>query len=93
MKTVDYTPELFTDVVLNMRDYYQMSETVCGAEDPAVIVLTKPVAGFEEFTVVRVTNRFVSAWKSDTFLQFSNDGLTDDEYRQFEERLDELAEG
>lgn len=93
METVDYTAELFAKVMENMADYYQMGETVCGAEDPAVITLTKPVEGFETFTVVRVTNRAVSAWKSDTFLQFSNDGLTDDEYRQFDELMDELAEG
>lgn len=90
METVDYTAELFAKVMENMADYYQMGETVCGAEDPAVITLRKPMDGF---TVVRVVNRFVNPWKSDTFLQFSNDELTDAEQELFDEFIDELTEG
>lgn len=97
MKTVAYTPELFTDVVMHMLDYYQISETVCGSEDPAVITLTNGFAvkrpELAGYGVVRVTNRFVSPWKSDTFLEFSNDELTAEEYEWYEERMDELAEG
>lgn len=90
MKTVDYTPELFAEVMENMADYHQTAETVCGAEDPAVITLTKPMDGF---TVVRVTNRYVNPWKSDTFLEFSNQEITDAEYELFDGLIDERMEG
>ncbi len=87
-KTVDYSEDLFNDAMENMADYHQTGETVCGAEDPAVISLRKELPGFEGFTVVRVTERYVNPWKSDTFLEFSNKELTTEEY----ERWDELAE-
>lgn len=90
MKTVDYTPELFAEVMENMADYHQIAETVCGAEDPAVITLREPVDGF---TVVRVINRYVNPWKSDTFLEFSNREVSAGEYALNDELLDELAEG
>ena len=90
MKTVDYTAELFAAVMENMADYHQMSETVCGAEDPAVITLLDPMNGF---TVVRVVNRYVNPWNSKTLLIFSNVEMTPEEYADYEELADELAEG
>lgn len=90
---VEYTPALFDDVCECAFDYHQTGWTVCGAEDPAVITLSRrfgvrhpELAGY---TVVRVIDQYVSPWKSDTFLDFSNDEMTDEEYRLYEEAVDE----
>lgn len=87
-KTVEYSEDLFNDVMENMTDYHQTGETVCGAEDQAVISIGKELPGFEGYSVVRVTERYVNPWKSDTFLEFSNREVTPEEYA----RWDELAE-
>lgn len=88
-KTVAYTPELFSDVMESQIDYVQTGWTVCGAEDPAVITLgdefTQKHTEFTGFTVVRVIDRYVSPWKSDTLLEFSNRETTDEEYAASEE--------
>ena len=63
MKTAEYTPELYGRVMERMLDYHQIGWTVCGAQDPAVISLAEPIDGY---TMVRVRERYVSAWKSDT---------------------------
>lgn len=88
-KTVDYTPELFAAVLEHQADYHQIGWTVCGAEDPAVISLDdefgqeRPeLAGY---TWVRVIDRYVSPWKSDTLLEFSTREITDAEYSQYDE--------
>jgi hypothetical protein len=90
-KTVDYSADLYGKVMDNMADYHQTGETVCGAQDPAVITLREPVAGVEGFTVVRVTERYVSPWQSDTFLEFSNDELTAEEYDRYDRIMDEYG--
>lgn len=87
-KTVEYSEDLFNDVMENMMDYHQTGETVCGAADQAVISIGKELPGFEGYSVVRVTERYVNPWKSDTFLEFSNREVTPEEYA----RWDELAE-
>lgn len=85
-KTVPYSPELFQDVLAHQLDYWQLGETVCGAEDPAVITLdndfSKDHPEFKGFTVCRVIDRYVSPWKSDTLLEFSNRDISSDEYQQ-----------
>lgn len=93
VEVVDYTPELYGDVCDNMLDYFQTGWTVCGAEDPAVISLGEEfgekhpeLAGY---TTVRVIDRYVSPWKSDTLLEFSNSDITDEEYKLYEELVDE----
>lgn len=86
---MDYSPELFEAVMENMIDYYALGETVCGAEDPAVISVTDELGRLHPelagLTTVRVTEKYVSAWKSDTFLEFSSQDITDDEYAQYGE--------
>jgi hypothetical protein len=84
MKTVDYSPELYGKIMENMADYNQTGETVCGAQDPAVISLNEPLAEFPDYTVVRVEDRYVNPWKSDTVLVFSNEPLTDEEYDEYQ---------
>lgn len=88
-KTVDYTRELFDDVMDNMVDYHQIGETVCGAEDPAVVSISEAFIDkypeFKGFTTVRVIDQFVNPWKSDTVLEFSDRDITDAEYAQYEE--------
>jgi hypothetical protein len=83
-KTVDYSPELFNDVMEFQTDYLLLGETVCGAEDPAVISLGEGFNAkrpeFKGFTMVRVIDRYVSPWKSDTLLEFSNREATPEEY-------------
>lgn len=90
-KTAIYSAELYADIMANMEDYYQTGETVCGAEDPAVITLSPTFADkhpeYAGYGVVRVVDRYVSPWSSDTELVFSNDPLTADEYRQYEETV------
>jgi hypothetical protein len=89
MKTLTYTPELFADIMAEVLDYHQTGETVCGAEDPAVISLTNGFAvkhpELAGFGTVRVIDRYVNAWKSDTLLEFSNREITDEEYAQYDE--------
>lgn len=83
--TVEYSQELYSDIMKSMLDYWQLGETVCGAEDPAVITVSERLANkypeFKGFTVVRVKERYVSPWKSDTFLEFSNREITGEEYQ------------
>jgi len=89
MKTLDYTPELFADIVANQIDWHQLGETVCGAEDPAVIHVSyrlgRKYPELAGLTVVRVTERYVNPWKSDTIVEFSDREITDEEYAQYDE--------
>lgn len=88
-KTVRYTPELFAEVMEHQLDYWQLGETVCGAEDPAVITISEEFSvkhpEFKGLTFVRVIDRYVSPWKSDTFLEFSTRDITSDEYQTYDE--------
>ena len=92
-KTVDYTPELFAAVLEHQTDYWQTGWTVCGAEDPAVIALDDEFGDLHPilkgFTHVRVIDRYVSPWKSDTLLQFSNQEITDAEYALYDEIVED----
>ena len=96
MTTVDYTEELFDDICDSALDYYQTGWTVCGAEDPAVITLGREFGEkhpeLKEFTTVRVIDQYVSPWKSDTFLEFSDRPITDEEYALYEGVIDEEEE-
>jgi len=87
--TLDYTPELFTDISAHTLDYWQTGWTVCGAEDPAVIALDDEFGElhqeFQGFTIVRVIDRYVSPWKSDTLLEFSTREMTEEEYSLYDE--------
>lgn len=83
-KTVSYSEDLYSDVTDHMVDYHQLGETVCGAEDPAVITIVEGLGvdhpELEGFNTVRVTERYVNSGRSDTFLEFSNRDITDEEY-------------
>lgn len=83
-KTVPYSEYLFSEVMKHQLDYLQTGETVCGAEDPAVITLGDSFGTahpeYSGLTVCRVTERYVSPWKSDTFLEFSTEEATATEY-------------
>lgn len=94
--TMDYTPELWDDIMVSgdyVLDYFQTGWTVCGAEDPAVIYLPesfdKKHPELAGYTVVRVIDKYVNPSKSDTLLEFSNRGITDEEYAQFDQIADE----
>lgn len=83
-ETLSYTQELFDDACECALDFFQIGWTVCGAEDPAVMTLS---VGFGErhpelagYSVVRVIDKYVSPWRSDTLLEFSNIEITDEEY-------------
>lgn len=89
MKTFDYTEELWGDIMDSFTEYHMTGYTVCGAEDPAVIYLGD---GFKlkhpslaEYSVVRVIDKYLNEWNSDTLLEFSNDDITDEELQQYEE--------
>ena len=92
--TVDYTPELFDDICDSALDYFQTGWTVCGAEDPAVISLGAEFWGkhpeLAGYTTVRVIDKYVSPWKSDTLLEFSNEEMTDEEYGLYEGLMEEV---
>lgn len=87
-KTVDYTPELYSDICDSFLDHYQTGWTVCGAQDPAVIHLGEAFAKkhpeLAEYSFVRVRDKFLNEWNSATFLDFSNTPPTDEEYEQCE---------
>lgn len=87
-KTVDYNATLYGQIMDNMADYHQTGETVCGAQDPAVITLREPVDGF---TVVRVVDRYRNANASDTLLVFSNVEITEEEYADYDKLMDEYG--
>lgn len=92
MTTESYTPELYADICESMTDYFQTGWTVCGAEDPAVLRLgeefVEKYPEFVDYTIVRVIDKYVSPWKSDTLLEFSNDDITEEEYALYEEIAD-----
>jgi len=96
-ETWAYDSDLFGDVMDSAVDYHQTGWTVCGAEDPAVIVLSKKfgemhpaLAGYE---IVRVIDKYVNPSKSDTLLEFSNRDMTDEEYRLYDELVEEESNG
>lgn len=92
-RTVPYSPELFSAVMVHQLDYWQLGETVCGAEDPAVITLGDSFGTdhpeWQGFTVCRVIDRYVSPWKSDTLLEFSTREISGDEYQQSDSLTDD----
>lgn len=92
MITLDYTEELYYDIVEEYLDYFQTGWTICGAQDPAFIYLSdgfrakyKDLAKYE---FVRVIDKYLNEWSSATLLEFSNKPMTDKEYEQYEEVLD-----
>ena len=90
-KKVDFSRELFSDIMDSFNESWLVGYTVCGAEDLMVIELgdefidTHPE--FEEFTHVRVTEQYLNDWNSATFLEFSCKELTDEEYEESEQIL------
>lgn len=93
MKTLDYYPELYNEIMDNHLEYYQIGWTVCGAQDPAVIVLNEEFGklhpSLAEYSVVRVNNVYLNAWNSDTLLEFSNKDMTDEEYADYEKIMND----
>ena len=91
--TIDYIPELYDKVMDCMGDYFMTGWTVCGAEDPAVIYLNdefgKIYPTLKEYSVVRVIDRFLNSWSSETLLEFSNEDMTDEEYERYDEVMKE----
>ena len=91
--TVDYTPELYDKVMEHMIDYHMTGWTVCGAQDPAAAYLDDKFGELyptlKEYSVVRVIDRFLNEWSSETLLEFSNQDITDEEYARYEEVMQE----
>ena len=83
-KTVDYTRELMDYIWDSFNESWLIGYTVCGAEDPMVIELGDEFIDshpeFEEFTYVRVIDKYLNEWNSATLLEFSTRELTDEEY-------------
>ncbi len=92
-KTIDYNPEFYQDIMDNFADYYQTWWTVCGAQDPAVILLNeefgKVYPSLAKYSTVRVIDRFLNEWSSETLLEFSNEDITDAEYEAYEKLMEE----
>lgn len=93
MITVDYTPELYGELMDSFLDYRQIGYTVCGAQDPAVIELgdqfKKNHPEYAKYTTVRVIDKYLNAWNSATLLEFSDKEITDEEYDESEKLLQE----
>lgn len=89
IKTLSYTQELADDMYGNMVECFQTGETVCGTLDPCVMELGTAFAelypDLAGLTTVRVIDKFVSPWQSDTILEFSDRDITAEEYAQYEE--------
>lgn len=83
-KTVDYDRQMFDDMLTDPAEYIQTGETVCGAEDPAVIELSDTFRArypeYADYHFVRVIDRFVNANSSDTLFEFSNRPVSESEY-------------
>lgn len=92
-ETIDYTPELYYEIMDNFADYYMTGWTVCGAQDPAVVYLgdsfAKKHPELAKYTVVRVIDKFLNEWSSATLLEFSNKDITDEEYQLYDEIMKE----
>lgn len=92
-KTLEYSESLYADVTADALDYWQQGETVCGAEDPAVISLGPEFAtrrpDLAAYSVCRVHETYVSASKSDTFLTFSNEEITGAEYQRWDDLMED----
>lgn len=93
MIILDYTGELFDDITNHFTDYYQTGFTVCGAQDPSVWYLGN---GFyekhpelKEYSIVRVIDKYLNEWSSATLLEFSNNDLTDEEEKLYEDIIKE----
>lgn len=90
--TVDYNRELFGHLMDNVGDYFTTNYTVCGAEDPAVIYINDVGDKYTElkgYSVVRVIDRFLNSWSSETLLEFSNEDITDKEYEMYEKLMED----
>ena len=92
--TWEYDRDTFDDVLEHALDYHQIGWTVCGAEDPAVISLGEKFfeihPALTGFTTVRVIDKYVSPWKSDTLLEFSDRDITDEERKLYEDLMEEM---
>ena len=92
-KTFDYNPEFYNDIMDCMADWHMTGWTVCGAQDPAVVYLDdefgKLYPTLKEYSVVRIIDRFLNSWSSETLLEFSNEDMTDAEYKLYEEVMEE----
>ena len=91
--TIEYTPELYQDICKDYGDYFQTGYTVFGALDPAFIYLGEDFGKrnpkLAEFRYVRIIDRFLNSWNSETLLEFSNEDVTDAEYKLYEEVMEE----
>lgn len=91
--TVDYNRELFSDLIDNMVDWHITGYTVCGAEDPGVLHITKEIGRLypqlKGYSVVRIIDRFLNEWSSETLLEFSNEDMTEAEYKLYEKVMEE----
>ena len=92
-KTFDYSPEFYHDIMDCMADWFQTGYTVCGAADMGVLYLNdefgKMYPSLKQYSVVRVIDRFLNEWNSETLLEFSNEEITDAEYKLYEEIMEE----
>lgn len=95
-KLIEYTPELFNDICQDYDDYYQLGYTVCGAQDPAFIYLSEDFGKrnprLAKYAYVRVIDRFLNSWSSETLLEFSNKGMTEEEYADYDKVMEEEDE-
>ena len=91
--TLDYTPELFEEIMDSFSESCLTGYTVCGAQDPMVIELGDAFKDnhpeLAEYSVVRVIDKYLNAWNSATLLEFSNQDITDEEYARYEEVMQE----
>lgn len=93
MITLDYTTDLWNDLMDNFEMYYQTGWTVCGAQDPAIIFpnehFYKKYPELLGCPVVRVIDKYLNEWNSATLLEFSDKDMTDEEYAEYEKLMDE----
>ena len=93
---VEYTAELYGEIMDSFEDYHTIGYTVCGAQDPAVIYVGDQFRDnhpeLKNYSVVRVIDRYLNEWSSETLLEFSNVDITDEEYEQYEKIMEEEDE-
>ena len=92
-KTFDYNPEFYEDILNCMADFFLTGYTVCGAADPGIVLLSdkfgKMYPSLKEYSVVRVIDRYLNEWNSETLLEFSNEDITDEEYKIYDKLMEE----
>ena len=94
--TLDYNSDLYHEAMESMWDYFTLWETVLGAQDPSVTFLGKIFIKnhpeLKGYRIMRVKEKYLNEWSSATFLEFSNQEISDEEQDMTDKYYEELED-